>query len=242
MEVRPKFNEILRVSEQGCSKPFLCKSENGDVYWCKGNNAGLRSVRNEWICANLAKKIALPAPDFLIAEVEFELFEVWRTFAGPDVPQLVTRDNPYVFASFKVSDVKDVMDRSDVKSVDSKLQAKIVMFDEFIRNLDRSEYNSNLLVTLGLKRNLYIIDHNLAFDEKFDRQDFLREHILRESLPEVTEADKTDFRLKLQKAFSKSFLDQVWNEMPSAWMEDDGAESHMKQMMEAMKEVGDGQE
>lgn len=242
MRTPPSFTEILCISEQGCSRPFLCRSEGGDLYWCKGVFAGLRSVRNEWVCANLARQVSLPVPDFLIAKVEYALFDLWRRFKGPDVPSLVTQSNPYVFASLRVPDVKDVMDRSDVRTMGSDLQAKIVAFDEFIRNLDRSEFNSNLLVTLGLERKLYMIDHNLAFDDKFDRRDFLREHILRESLPEVSEADKQGFRRKLQGAFTESFLERVWNEMPSEWVEDDGAEAHKEQMLNAAKEVGDVRE
>lgn len=233
------IREILRVSEQGWSRPFLCRDEKGDEYWCKGANAGLRSVRNEWVCANLAKNLGLPVPAFAIAKVPYELFCVWKRAISGGTPQLITEANPFVFASLRVAEVKDVMNRSELIAVDSRLQAKIVLFDEIIRNLDRSEYNSNLLVTIGLKKNLYIIDHNLAFDEKFDRRTFLKEHILREALPEASEDDKAEFRKAIVGAMNEGFLEKVWDEMPSEWLDEDGAESHKTQLQNAIREVGD---
>lgn len=235
-----KISEILRVSTQGCSQPFLCKDEKGDEYWCKGVNAGLRSVRNEWICANVAKALGLPVPNFAIAKVPYNLFSTWKIAMNADVPQLITESNPFVFASLNVAKVKDVLNRVELASIERYLQAKIVLFDAFIRNLDRSEFNSNLLVTIGLEKTLYIIDHNLAFDEKFDKQTFLREHILRESLPEVSGEEKERFWKFIGGTFSEKFLEAVWNGMPDEWVDDEGAEAHKKQVQNAIKEAGNG--
>lgn len=36
--------EILRRSEQGMTKPFICRGDDGEIYFVKGQNAGHRSL------------------------------------------------------------------------------------------------------------------------------------------------------------------------------------------------------
>ena len=223
-----QMREIRKLSEQGCTQPFLCLDENGVSYWCKGCFAGLNSLRNEWICGNLAKKMGLPVPEFAIAEVRFDLFDVWRSFLPNSVPMLVTKTNPYVFASKNVAHVKDVQFASELKDVDEKLQAQILLFDQFVRNMDRNDRNSNLLVTLGIQRCLYVIDHNLAFDNEFARTVFLREHVLRNAIVDCPQDIKDEFQSQLRGVFTLDYLQSLWSEMPTQWTDDDGAESHLQ--------------
>ena len=48
-----KIKSILKVSDQGVSRPFLCKDERDAVRWCKGNHTGIRSLIAEWMCARM---------------------------------------------------------------------------------------------------------------------------------------------------------------------------------------------
>ncbi len=46
--------QIVRVSEQGVSRPFLCLADDGARYWCKGTTSGIRTMQAEWVCDQLA--------------------------------------------------------------------------------------------------------------------------------------------------------------------------------------------
>ena len=57
-----QIRQIVRVSDQGVSRPYQCYDENGVLRWCKGNHTGLRSLIAEWVCARIARELELPVP------------------------------------------------------------------------------------------------------------------------------------------------------------------------------------
>ena len=70
--------EIIGRSEQGFTRPYICRCGDGDVYFVKGRSATRRGLVNEWLCANLAQAFGLPIAPFALAEVPQELIE-WLT-------------------------------------------------------------------------------------------------------------------------------------------------------------------
>ena len=185
----------------------------GRVRWCKGSHTGLRSVISEWICARLARQLGLPVPDFSIMKLNLELFTDWRRDRGT-VPEIVTESNQYVFASLNVEDCKDVLrPSSELAHIDGTLLAKIYLFDRIIRNTDRTDYNSNLLVN----GKVYIIDHNNAFDPAFSEEAFSGEHILRGYRDLISDEEKADFVRSAAELCGGTFIDEVWSEMPEEW-------------------------
>ena len=65
--------EIIGRSEQGFTKPYICRCDDGEVYFVKGRSATRRGLINEWLCANLADAFGLPIAPFALAEVPQEL-------------------------------------------------------------------------------------------------------------------------------------------------------------------------
>lgn len=61
--------EILRRSEQGATQPFICRGEDGYLYYVKGRHAGYEALCREWVAAELARRFGLPIAPFVIAEV-----------------------------------------------------------------------------------------------------------------------------------------------------------------------------
>ena len=214
------IDKILRVSEQGVSRPFVCEDETGDVRWCKGNHTGIRAVICEWVGARIAARLELPVPEPAILKVDIGSFRNWCDKRGDSVPQLVTETNPYVFGSLNVENVKDVFyPETELSHVDPELLARIYMFDELVHNTDRTDANSNLLVN----GSAYIIDHNNAFDPAFVPDVFASEHILRRFYEAGDDAVKSEFRGRIRERITAAFIDEVWSEMPSEWT-DVGAE------------------
>ena len=82
-----RIKSILKVSEQGVSKPYLCTDEQDGVRWCKGSHTGLRSLVSEWICARLARRLGLPIPDFAILKLDVSEFRNWRGYQETPVPE-----------------------------------------------------------------------------------------------------------------------------------------------------------
>ena len=146
--------------------------------------------------------------------LDVSVFRQWRMLQNENVPEIVTDFNPYVFGSLNVENSKDVFDaKSELSHVDTKLLAKIFWFDMYVRNTDRTDFNSNLLAN----GSVYIIDHNNAFDSNFSVSRFLSEHILREFRDALSVMEREDFRRSVVELANGAFLDEVWGEMPEEW-------------------------
>jgi len=209
-----KIGTIVRISQQGVSRPYVCLDESGTLYWCKGNHTGMKAVISEWICARIGRVLRLPVPECHIMRMDRTYFKRWCECNGGSCPQIVTETNQYVFASRHVEDAKDVIcAESDLRNVDVRLLARIFLFDAFIRNTDRTACNSNLLINGGV----HVIDHNNAFDWAFDQVAFMREHALSPLVSEIVRRESAAFECECREVVTEQFLDEVWSEMPGEW-------------------------
>lgn len=79
------IEEVLGRAQQGVTEPFICRSDDGAVYFIKGKGAGRRSQICEWVSAQLATQFGLPIAEYALAEVADELID-----AGvfPNIKQL----------------------------------------------------------------------------------------------------------------------------------------------------------
>ena len=95
------ITEIISRSEQGMTRPFLCRAENDGLFYVKGRYAGYRTLCCEWVAGRLGQLMGLPIPDFFIAEVPIGLV---RDSARADAGDLGAG---LVFASQLVTDGKN---------------------------------------------------------------------------------------------------------------------------------------
>ena len=78
MSVHPiQIVEILKRSEQGMTRPFICRCEDDRLYYVKGRGAGPRSLLCEWLAGHLANALDLPVPEFVIAQASKELVDLF---------------------------------------------------------------------------------------------------------------------------------------------------------------------
>ena len=56
--------EVIRRSTQGVTEPFICRGDNGKIYFVKGKGAGRRSLVAEWIAGHLAIALGIPIAPF----------------------------------------------------------------------------------------------------------------------------------------------------------------------------------
>lgn len=166
--------EILDRSNQGATRPFICRGEDGNIYFVKGKDAGKRSLICEWIASSLGSRMGLPVPAHMVVQVPGSLIDLG---SRDDLADL--GPGP-AFGSQRQQLVE--LSMSLLSKVPSALQRQVLAFDWWIRNGDRTlgtkGGNPNLFWSVE-KAQLVVLDHNLAFDNTFSSADFLAYHAFR---------------------------------------------------------------
>ena len=210
--------EVIERSIQGRTEPYICRGDDGEVYFVKGRSATRRGLINEWQCANLAQAFGLPIAPFAIADVPQELMDADLTGwlkdlgAGP------------VFASRKV--MGQELTASQVQHIPLTVRRDVLVFDWWVRNDDRHLTalggNVNLLWQPGAQvdsaaNGLVVIDHNLALDDDFSAQAFCQTHVFADDLADTF----SDFVLRqtYENRFHQALKvwEPAWNNLPFAW-------------------------
>ena len=171
--------EIIKKADQGFCKPFLCKGDDGHLYYVKGFIDGRPQREDqvkEWICAHLAKEFGLPLPDFCIVDIPQELYDV----SPENFKQL---GHGLAFASKYVEGSVWVESQNMIEA-SIQVAKDILLFDYWIRNLDRTKGNTNLLADAS-NYSLHVIDHNQAFDVEYSDEEFFKHHIFTDLSPDV---------------------------------------------------------
>lgn len=200
--------EIIKQADQGLSSPFLCRADDGELYFVKGRASGRASLWAEWLAGHLGQAFGLPIPAFFIAEVPAALIrecppELRPLGAGP------------AFAS-RNTDGCQWLELAAAPGVDKALQRDILVFDWWLRNGDRTRGNPNLLWHSG-RRKLVVIDHNQAFDKDLSAAKFWEHHLFASQRDAVFAdlAEQAHYAERLHAALS------VWEEacdnVPPDW-------------------------
>ncbi|WP_175701150.1 HipA family kinase [Burkholderia ambifaria] len=204
--------EVLERTAQGVTKPFLCRGDNGALYYAKGRFAGRKSLVSEWIASSLASEFGVPVAEFAVGEVDRALVD----FGAPEVADL---GSGYVFLSKRVESVMELT-WPNVADVPAQTQHDIIVFDYWVRNQDRILTplggNPNLLWNAA-SREVVAIDHNQAFDSDFDANTFFDFHAFAKSwdgvFGDLVERQRYEDRLQL----ALSQFDNICDRMPDSW-------------------------
>lgn len=205
--------EVLERAKQGRTQPYVCRGDNGEVYFVKGRSATRRGLVAEWLCAEIAHQLGLPIAPYEIAIVPEELIEAdltgWLNELGTGS----------VFASRRVAAVELTDVHRD--GVPLELRRDVLAFDWWVRNADRSLSaiggNPNLLWEPAGEGRLVIIDHNLAFDPAFSADVFVETHVFADEIPSLF----SDYvaRQALEERFRMALLawDAACAKLPIDW-------------------------
>ena len=210
----PAIVEVIGRSSQGKTRPFICRADDGHVYFVKGRYAGVRSLVCEWLAASLAKEFGLPIAPFAILSVSEDLVELGHA-AGEPLSDLGVGE---VFGSQRCEFSELTMITADL--VPTEVQADVAVFDWWIHNEDRTLTdnggNPNLFWDAGDAK-LWVVDHNLAFDTDFSPSRFMGTHVFSKGLRNAASdfIARTDYALRLSDALS------AWSPavaaLPSTW-------------------------
>ncbi len=204
--------EILRRSEQGMTRPFICRGDDDEIYFVKGIGAGRRSQICEWIAGRLGIELGLPIAPFEIVQVPEELLEIGMDLELDELgagPAFGSREQRVTELTVAVVD-----------EVPDWLQQDVLIFDRWIRNGDRNLTekggNPNLFWQPNT-RELMMIDHNQAFDLDASKKELFEYHVFRDQAREIGSDffRRDEYNEKLSKAL-ESWPD-ILATIPDQW-------------------------
>jgi hypothetical protein len=176
----------------------------------------------EFLAGRLGQRLGLPLAPFEIVRVPEALI---RSSAVEGIAELGAG---LVFGSEKVEFAQE-LGRLHLTRVDADLRRKVLIFDRWVNNEDRSYGpaggNPNLLWDTAANQ-MVVIDHNLAFDLDFDSARFWQNHIFR-----AEEAILSDPAFRAAKTqwldAALAGLDEIIKELPEEWAFEDTLETVM---------------
>jgi hypothetical protein len=208
---------------EGGSLPAIVDTEDGGMWVVKfrGAGQGAKALVAEVIVGELARAAGLPVPEiarvdvldrFGRSEPDSEIQEILQKSHGTNVG-LRYLDGAFNFDPNAAGDV-----------IDAGLAARIVWFDAFTTNPDRSHRNPNLLVW---QRRPWLIDHGAALyahhdwasvDEARARTPFprIQDHVLLAASDDLEAADAA-----MTAALDEATVDAVLASVPDALLTDD---------------------
>lgn len=202
---------------EGGSLPAVIEADDGQAYVVKfrGAGQGPRALVAEVVAGELARALGLPVPALAIVGLDPA---VGRNEGDPEIQSLLLAsagDNAgLAFLSGAIG-----FDPAAKVAIDPTLAARVVAFDAFVQNMDRTARNPNLLWCGGA---LWLIDHGAALywqhdwdggvtghDAKFP---LIARHVLLPSAGSVI-----DERAWLQGGASDAAIDAAVAGVPDDW-------------------------
>lgn len=203
---------------EGGSMPAVVEADDDGLYVLKfrGAGQGAKALVAEWIAGRLAQVLRLPMPDLVFAELDPVLA---RTEGDSEIQHLIQASGGLNLA---LDYLPGAINFDPLAwQPDPALASRIVWFDAFISNVDRTARNPNLMLW---HRRLYLIDHgaSLYFHHGWDGNvaaatgafPLVRDHVL---LPWADDLDGADAELaaRLDRATLRAIVD----DLPDAWLQ-----------------------
>ena len=212
---------ILPLREGG-SLPAIVEADDQGMYVLKfrGAGQGAKALIAELVAGEIARALQLPVPEIVFAQLDAELA---RTEGDPEIQHLIK-------ASAGINLALDYLPGAVAfdplaETPDALLASRIVWFDAFTSNVDRTARNTNLLVW---HRKLWLIDHGAALyfhhdwagggtvkssDRARDAFARIKDHVL---LPLATQFEAAD--AAASELLNEKVLSEITTRIPDAWL------------------------
>jgi HipA-like kinase len=212
---------------EGGSLPAIVEGDDDGLYVLKfrGAGQGPRALIAELVAGELARAAGLPVPEIVFALLDADLA---RTEPDAEIQDLIRASADPVDGSAGLNLALDYLPGSIgfdplVLQPDRDLAARIVWFDAFVTNIDRTARNTNMLVWHG---KLWLIDHGAALYFHHDWRDFMsratspfapiKDHVLLRFAGDLAAADAT-----MSARLDADAIAAVVALIPDAWLEDE---------------------
>jgi hypothetical protein len=203
---------------EGGSLPAIVEAEDLGLYVVKfrGAGQGPLALVSELIAGEVARALNLSVPELVFIEIDEAL---GRNEPDPEIRDLLKASVGCNLALDYLPGAT-MFDPAARDSVEGELASRIVWFDAFVTNVDRTARNPNLLYW---HRTLYLIDHgaSLYFHHNWDSAaefvvsafSAIRNHVL---LPWADAIDKADETLRRQ--LDLALLNEIVEQVPESWL------------------------
>jgi hypothetical protein len=219
---------------EGGSLPAIVEASDDGMYVLKfrGAGQGPRALIAELVSGELARALGLPVPEIVFAELEGELA---RTEPDPEIHALIL-DSAGLNLALDYLPGSVTYDPI-VHPIDADLAARIVWFDAFVTNVDRTVRNTNMLMW---HRRLWLIDHGatLYFHHGADWQadaarprapfPLIKDHVLLRKTTRLAAVDET-----MAAALTPDVVHAIIASIPSTWLSPDGADAAAGEVRDA---------
>src|SRR3954451_22993026 len=158
--VRPlrtvRVTRYVTPLREGGSLPAIVEADDDGLYVLKfrGAGQGARALVAEFLSGEIARALGLPVPELVFAELDRELS---RTEPDPEIHALIQDSAGLNLALDYLPG--SVMYDPVVQQTDAELASRIVWFDAYISNVDRTARNTNMLMW---HKRLWLIDHGAS--------------------------------------------------------------------------------
>ncbi len=204
---------------EGGSLPAIIEADDEGMYVLKfrGAGQGTKALIAELIAGELARAAGFLVPELVFVNLDPEIA---RTEPDPEIQDLIKASGglnlglDYLPGSVMFDPVADIPE--------AELSSRIVWFDAYVTNVDRTPRNANMLMW---HRRLWLIDHGAALyfhhawtdmdqrsKDPFTR---IKEHIL---LPFADALEKAD--QEMSAMITEDVIKNVVELIPDDWMKD----------------------
>ena len=220
---------------EGGSLPAIVEADDDGMYVLKFRAAGQgpRALIAELVSGEIGRALGLAVPEIVFADLDADLA---RTEPDPEIHALIRNSAglnlalDYLPGSVTYDPI--------VQKPDGNLAARIVWFDAYVSNVDRTVRNTNMLMW---HRRLWLIDHGAAlyFHHRWDnylersRDPFplIKDHVLLSFANSLEEADA-----RLTTQLTEAIINGVVKLIPDAWLLGDSPFSGTDQHRDAYVE------
>jgi hypothetical protein len=207
---------------EGGSLPAIIEGDDDGLYVLKfrGAGQGVKALIAELVAGEIGRALGLPVPEIVFVELDAALA---RTEPDPEIQDLIKASNGLNLALDYLpgSITFDPLIEKPLKS----LASKIVWFDAFTANVDRTPRNANML---WWHKNLWLIDHGAALFYHHNADTFLsnsrnpfrqiKDHILLPFAGEIAKAD-----IEASAKLTPEILREIVDLIPDEWFDGGGS-------------------
>ena len=204
---------------EGGSLPAIIEADDDGMYVLKfrGAGQGTKALIAELIAGELARAAGLLVPELVFVNLDPEIA---KTEPDPEIQDLIKASGGMNLGLDYLPG--SVMFDPVAEKPDTELASRIVWFDAFVTNVDRTPRNANMLMW---HQRLWLIDHGAAlyFHHVWKDMDqrskdpfaLIKEHIL---LPFASAIEKAD--QEMTAVITEEVIRSVVDLVPDDWMKD----------------------
>ena len=204
---------------EGGSLPAIIEADDDGMYVLKfrGAGQGTKALIAELIAGEIARAAGLPVPELVFVALDPEIA---KTEPDPEIQDLIRASGglnlglDYLPGSVMFDPVAD--------TPEADLASRIVWFDAYVTNVDRTARNANMLMW---HRKLWLIDHgaSLYFHHAWTDMDqrskdpfrLIKEHILLSFASAIETIDHA-----MTASITKDVIKEIVDLVPDDWMND----------------------